>query len=1245
MDSTFRLQQQAFFKQFNEFSDRAKKHWPIPDALKKVEKEPEIGYIFEIIVDQAGLHANVELVDDFFELYQNEEHFFSGTLDENSPQGASSFEEKQRKIRSQIPTTENLQKCKDRLRKCNSLKLDATQERQKLKNELDIPQICTFLILAYKPVNDEYKQVARKIQAGFVGHFFPKSGTILLETILIASVLQSDGEQKVAGLLKEYGINNRIVDNNKEKNRQTVIDWLLTFQHPQKANQRSALITLIEKIGADLVNGVFHEIQNPVLAPDKDAQQKAATSLEAFHAINARYLKFAYHHPVPDTDTDKNAHLRKSRQYFLLTFPQVLQKSNNLVIESGTVMSFITDYGKYLYSDYPEPNYKQDLAASAKFKPKSKSSIEGFWKGSDPISLNNASLFDHRLDDNFTVLYLHNVPRLEQPRFIYRRASVGFEILVDEDYFEPIGIHPYHDMTPPQPELTRLGRIWSIIRKEWGHKNRPKPDTLYCPVAHSGETDLFSYKYQAEPPYFTRYYAVPEQTVTVKFPSHFEFTSEGRMECFYQLPQTDENSPHQKELKKSLRKDDVLPRFSHSVKMTACVSYTYFLKSAVRVWHLVLKPNTEDISELDIVKLMRFFSGSQEHEDEDERRKLMRQIEFSLPNRAAAHSDADAGQQPEWYSFLSRWFSLPVFTPDPSYHESFEQKLQKWVWRVKTWGRVTFWFLAGLAVLWLWQRQLPIWLAEGWKWQLPTWTAVFQNREPLEILEKTLYWAVGLFILGKTWSWLFQGLYGAFRDGFGFIKSRIIGLFIKNEVADEMTWLDKPDNLIQLLQDLTGVKYEFNQNNKFGRLIEKADQAVSLRNIRSGVVEIDTGDTSPEENKTDSPPDPENDSTEETDLSDVDSFLGFRKELDPHLDPAKRNEIRNKVKELYKDLHDDAIHMSDELEPFTAEEYADYVFKAYCGICLGIFDYDRMGLQEIDDTLVPLPNSKTESSFMVIHRGVMAMLGYGDDVMDTFWDTLGINAYLLIPSAVLAHNDMVARDAENRLNTLLNDLRTDKSRLTIPELIEQRNVIDDLLNDDILGDVFQYKTEQELYKEGMERRGIAERVKDARSKLEQMDKLISTKQEERTSEYQRRIQYIVTIVGAFSFYQIVHDFFVNEVAREDPGSKEKFVNLEDIPSWFLLPIKWLDGISQRLFKFEILPYQSCYDPLDLAHLAIKLVFIGLILFLLFNILFDPNKSRKHFWQRRNHHRTLPKTHAPNPKNRSSSPKRKRTANQ
>lgn len=1142
MDKSVRLQLQDFFEQFTKLSERAEKHWPLPKSIKESDENVDISYEFVQIITKKRYYEELPLIDSFFRLYQDEACIFS--------QGKHITSEDI--VKEQIPAYKELKKS----RGCQMS-----------------GDICTFLLIGYEIGTTEAR-------VGCIGHYFPASRTILIESIVVASELLGEEKQ----IIPESGDPSEI-DWLKEKQldyeekQQIVLSWLLTYRQQQKGGKKAALYRLIDELEKtiavtpinsenssslslnNVVLGVFHEALNPVLA-DSVERKGAVKALLTFHKVDARFLRFAYRHPShPSMRDNRNANYDKdavdNRKYFLLTFPQVLKTPNWLAIESGVIMAFIVDYGYHLYQPYPY--YKKDLNACWNFKPGKKTSITGFVDGSnnDAISLNYKSIFENRLSEHATVLYLHNIPRLEQPRFSYKRASVGFEIMVDEDYFEPIGLNPYHDMTPPAAERTKFGRAWDIIREEWKLRESPKPIALYCPVAHSGETDLFSYKYQSNPPYFTRYYEIPSNKVTVHFPSHFEFTSEGRVETFYRLPDIDESDPSPILTDKKTSKDSPIPHFTYSVSMTACVSYTYFLNSRIRIWHLVLKPDPESqqhITELEIIKLMRFFSGSQEHESEEDRRRVMRQVKFSVNGALNLPNETDeVDEQIDRNSFhfsLKECFPFPYFLPNKTDQTNWERTFRKLTW----------------------------------------------------VCRQTLY---SFF---TWWWWLLRGLWRTSIRLARLISVVVKGRLYKKELSEEMPWLNKPDNLIQLLQDLTGVKYVLNENTKMDRLRERADQVVSLRNVRSGVVEVDTGDVGFA-----------TDGVENRETSDLNSFLGFYEDPDaPHLDLDKRNDIRKKVIELYENLHNDEIQMGDEPESFSVEEYADYVFKSYCGICLGIFDYDRMGFQEIDDTLVPLPDSKTETSFMVIHRGVLAMLGHGDDVLDTFWNTLGINAYLLIPSAVLAHNDIVSRDAEDRLTFLLNSLRQGNSSLSIAELIHQRNVIDDLLNDDVLGDVFQYKTEQELYKEGMQRRGIAERVKDGKAKLDQLDKLINTMQEERSARAQKFIQIFAAIFSLTSLYTPLRDLYVDEMDYN--GSKRN------------VRITWeLELVWEKIKNF----FASFWDPkwifpenaLAAAHHQISLIIAIVLLYSLVSWLFSPGSNVIKFWQRsRRSKRNLPYIH-------------------
>ncbi len=1230
MDRSLRAELNSFFEKFSDLSDRAVEYWPLSEAKKDADEDDGIGYELKTITSKEEFQTQGKLIRSFFDLCASSKPF--------SGKKTRSYEEIESILNSSV-----------------------------LKHQAF--RISTFLIIGHIPGEV-------KARAGCIMQYFYASRTIFIESIWLADDLQKHvynentgkNELVVKELQSEHDeLDEKVRERNREKNQQTVLSWMLTYRNPEQ-NKQSALLDLVKKLETYQIESVFLEVENPtalVAIPpyDKDELYRAAKRLSAFYAIEAQYIKFAYERPVLDAVRDRSC--------FLLALPQIRKKKGELVIESNVVMKFIIDYGKLLMGNaYKDDRYEDDLKACGQFRANAYTRMDSSQNGTDAISSNNKSLFENRLTEHNTVLYLHSVPRLEQPRFAYRRSSVSFEILVDEDYFEPHGLDAYHDMVPPEPKRTKIGHWLSIVRKEWNPPKYGVPKPLYCPVAHSGETDLFAYKYQTNPPYYTRYYSIEHAEVNVEFPSHFEFTSEGRMETFYRLPQTDEHlrnvvSKQRTQIEQSIKNNDVLPQFTYSVRMEACVSYTYFLKSAVRVWHLVLKPISDDIgeddvreydiSELEIIKLMRFFSGSQEHGSEEERRESVRRIKFSVINEGKNSQAEDSSNNfKKFWQFVYKYVPLLKFRPAIHYYGEKELTVQKWAWRAKIFGQIIFWLTLGMIVLGLLLFILPSVfqkMFDGWSpigalpaigYKIRGLESTDLNPRPWswpDVFLAITYWLVAIYVLSKVWQWLFSTLFLGLREIGQVIKNQYNRLFILPDKNNKKT-SDKADNLIELLRELTGVHYERSNNSRLRRQMDEDDQIVSLRNVRSGVVEIDTGDISPVPDKAD-----------ENDMKiDATSFLGFydnaikaKSNTNPvepsksfaKISLSKRNEIRSKVKELYKNLHEGNIKMEEDAEPFTVEEYARYVFETYCGICLGIFDYDRMGIQEIGDTLVPLTDSKNEDSFISIHRGVLAMLGHNDDVMETFWDTLGINAYLLIPSAVLAHNDMVSRDADSRLDKLLNDLREGRSKLSVRQLNLERNYIDDLLNDDILGNVFQYKTEKEIYEEGMQRRGITERIKDDRSKLEQLDKLINEKQEAGSTRYQRRITFLATLVGIFSSYQYIHDYFQNELAVAVDSSGVEKIAYEDIPFWFKIPAEIIDYVTSIIPVIpQILPHKGCYDPLDLAHDGLGIAFTLLFGYLLIVNLADPGRNKKYFWQRStSRSRSLPKTNASIPKTR------------
>jgi hypothetical protein len=283
------------------------------------------------------------------------------------------------------------------------------------------------------------------------------------------------------------------------------------------------------------------------------------------------------------------------------------------------------------------------------------------------------------------------------------------------------------------------------------------------------------------------------------------------------------------------------------------------------------------------------------------------------------------------------------------------------------------------------------------------------------------------------------------------------------------------NNIDSFFQYLTGIKYEFQKNKGIKDINEL---------LTSGIISIDMNQNS------------------------------YRNA--DNIDEVKK-EISSKFEALYNIIHGG----SDDLE--TNNPYVESVFKALCGIALGIFDFGRMGIEEVYDTLAPREKSITPTSFLTINRGVLTSFALGDDVFNSAWKTLGMNPYLMIPSAVLAHNDYVSRDAENMLNKIWNELNL-SLKIPLNTLISRRDYIDDLINDDILANVFQYPTEQELYSYGMVHRGIKERIEELRVKLIQLDKIIELKQSRQSLTNEKWIQSILLVLSLLQIISVLADF-------------------------------------------------------------------------------------------------------------------------
>jgi hypothetical protein len=159
--------------------------------------------------------------------------------------------------------------------------------------------------------------------------------------------------------------------------------------------------------------------------------------------------------------------------------------------------------------------------------------------------------------------------------------------------------------------------------------------------------------------------------------------------------------------------------------------------------------------------------------------------------------------------------------------------------------------------------------------------------------------------------------------------------------------------------------------------------------------------------------------------------------------------------------------------------------KVLCGIVLGIFDFERMENDEILDTIIPIVSNN--ESFMIMCRGTLLKISIEDDFMSSISKHIIVSPYLLIASAVLAHNEYILFDLKKNIDGLLEE----KSNSKLQELETCQMKARNVLNYQYLQDIFQYPSEKEIIQTGNSQRGINDLYNIIIKRMEELSELIS----------------------------------------------------------------------------------------------------------------------------------------------------------
>ncbi len=181
--------------------------------------------------------------------------------------------------------------------------------------------------------------------------------------------------------------------------------------------------------------------------------------------------------------------------------------------------------------------------------------------------------------------------------------------------------------------------------------------------------------------------------------------------------------------------------------------------------------------------------------------------------------------------------------------------------------------------------------------------------------------------------------------------------------------------------------------------------------------------------------------------------------------------------------------------------------NACCGLVCGVFDFGRMSLGELLDALEP--NVPLSGELMRLHRATVAELVPGDDLLADVWNTISISPYLIIPHAVLLHNEALVSRARGEIAD-----GHHAGTLNLQDTACAR--AERLLNLQV-PNVFQYSTERSLIAAGIQLRGASEQGESARRELAELGSRIQSSRQasqNRAGRWLANIAAIFTVVGS-----------------------------------------------------------------------------------------------------------------------------------
>lgn len=189
------------------------------------------------------------------------------------------------------------------------------------------------------------------------------------------------------------------------------------------------------------------------------------------------------------------------------------------------------------------------------------------------------------------------------------------------------------------------------------------------------------------------------------------------------------------------------------------------------------------------------------------------------------------------------------------------------------------------------------------------------------------------------------------------------------------------------------------------------------------------------------------------------------------------------------------------------------LFSAFFSVIQGILN-KRADPSEIADVFEPTVNQV--QGLLRIHKATLFHLLKEDQVLDTVREAIGINPYLIIPHAVLLHNEFLLTRSE----AIIGAAEKEKKTKIIAKSI---NKVSKSLQAQFLPNVFHYRTEKEIFSKGIDSRGISSKYEHCLKRLEALKTRLTTIHEEKDAKTSWRLEIILLLLAIIQVSGILFD--------------------------------------------------------------------------------------------------------------------------